>query len=150
MIGPAPWLAGLGAALIGNLLYHLASRSAAEGGSPFAMLAVVYLVAFIGTAALAIGVEGVRAGDIARGLTRPPVLLLALAVPLIEAGFLWAYRYGAPVSTASLMVNASVAVMLALIGILLFREGFNARMAAGFVLTLAGVALIGWGKGSAH
>lgn len=138
-----PWIIGLTAALLGNVLYHMMSRQAATGGKPFTMLTIVYGVAMLITLGLALFAETARPADLARTVATPAVLLLALAVVMIEAGFLWAYAHGAPLSTSSLIVNAGVAFVLALLGILLFREGVNARLLAGFALALGGVWLIG-------
>jgi drug/metabolite transporter (DMT)-like permease len=138
-----PWMIGLAAALFGNILYHLMSRSASAGGKPFTMLAIVYALATGLAVTLAVLAESARPADLLRPLGMPAVAALALAVVMIEAGFLWAYGQGAPVSTSSLLVNAGVAVVLALLGVVLFREGVNARLIGGFALALAGVWLIG-------
>lgn len=138
-----PWALGLAAALLGNVLYHLMSKSASAGGRPFTTLAIVYALATGLAVALAVLAESARPADLLRPLGTPAVVALALAVVMIEAGFLWAYGRGAPVGTASLIVNAGVAVVLAVLGVMLFREGMNARLIAGFALALAGVWLIG-------
>lgn len=144
-----PWALGLVAALLGNILYHLMSKSASAGGKPFTMLAIVYALATGLAVALAVLAESARPADLLRPLGTPAVAALALAVVMIEAGFLWAYGRGAPVGTASLIVNAGVAVVLAVLGVVLFREGVNARLIAGFALALAGVWLIGTARTAA-
>jgi drug/metabolite transporter (DMT)-like permease len=68
---------------------------------------------------------------------------------MIEAGVLWAYGQGAPVGSASLIVNVGVAVVLAVLGVLLFREGVNVRLIGGFALALAGVWMIGTARTAA-
>lgn len=144
-----PWALGLLAALLGNVLYHLMSKSASAGGKPFTLLAIVYAVATALAVTLAVFAESARPADLVRPLTTPAVLALALAVVMIEAGFLWAYGRGAPVGSASLIVNAGVAVVLAVLGVLLFREGVNMRLIGGFALALAGVWLIGTARTAA-
>jgi drug/metabolite transporter (DMT)-like permease len=126
-------------AVLGNLIYHLASRG--TSGSPFAVLAVVYLFACIGCAAIALGIEGGNARTALSTALSPASLIFAVAVVMIEVSFIYVYRSGVPLASASLLVNASVAILLAAIGVMLFREGMNWRLAAGIVLTLAGVIL---------
>ena len=137
------------AAILGNILYHLSSKAAPTGSSPFTILAVVYLFGFLGSAMMAFALEGPTAAKLGGLATKPAVVILALAVVLIEVGFIYAYRMGAPVSTSSLLVNATVAFALAGIGTILFREGVNAQMAVGMVVALIGVALVATAK-AAH
>ncbi len=136
-------------AIIGNILYHLSSRAAPAGASPFAILAMVYLIGFIGTLGLAVFVDGAKPATILSLLGRPAILVLALAVVLIEVGFLYAYRAGAPVSTSSLVVNGTVALVLAGIGALILREENDWRMVLGMAITIIGVALIATSKSAA-
>lgn len=137
------------AAIIGNILYHLSSKAAPAGSSPFTILAIVYFFGFAGCAVMALVLEGPTAAKLGGLVSKPAVLVLALAVVLIEVGFLYAYRAGAPVSTSSLLVNATVALALAGMSTILFREGVNAQMAVGMVVALIGVALIATAK-AAH
>jgi drug/metabolite transporter (DMT)-like permease len=137
-----PYLAPLLATLVGNCVYHLASRGAAEKAPPFATLAVVYVLAAALSLGLALTTERMSVASIARSLTQPTALLLAGAVVLIEVGFLFAYRRGAPISSSSLLVNASVAVILALLGVSLLGERISRQAIVGMVVTLTGVVII--------
>jgi drug/metabolite transporter (DMT)-like permease len=134
-------------AVLGNLIYHLASRG--TSGSPFAVLAVVYLFACIGCAAIAVWMEGGGAGAAFSTAFSPTSLIFAVAVVMIEVSFIYVYRSGVPLASASLQVNASVAILLAAIGVMLFREGMSWRLAAGITLTLAGVILTATAEGQA-
>jgi drug/metabolite transporter (DMT)-like permease len=142
--GPSvpPYLAPLLATLAGNCVYHLASRGAAQKAPPFATLAVVYVLAAALSLGFAVTVERMSVASLARSLTQPTALLLAAAVVLIEVGFLFAYRRGAPISSSSLLVNASVAVVLALLGVSVLGERMSRQAIVGMVLTLTGVLII--------
>lgn len=139
----------LGAAIAGNLLYHLASRGASGSGTPFATLAVVYLMGCIAAAILAVSVESAPLKSFGDVAMRPATLLLAAAVLMIEVGFLYAYRAGAPISSSSLLVNATVAVVLAGVGFLWYKESADWRAAAGLALTVTGVLLLASSRASA-
>jgi drug/metabolite transporter (DMT)-like permease len=138
----APYVVPLFAALIGNCLYHLSSRGAAQKAPPFATLTAVYLVATALSLVMALSVERATLRTVTNILFAPTALLLAAAVVMIEVGFLFAYRANAPIASSSLLVNASVAVILALIGIAVFREGVSGRVLAGMAVTLIGVIVI--------
>ena len=91
----------LGIALLGNCLYHLTSREASMQGAPFSILAIVYLFGCIVATLIAFSVESANAASFGRILTAPWALLLAAAVLMIEVGFLFAYRAGAPISATT-------------------------------------------------
>ena len=132
----------LGIALLGNCLYHLTSREAALQGAPFSILAIVYLFGCVAATLIAVSFEGANMAAFARIMTAPWAALLAVAVLMIEVGFLFAYRAGAPISSSSLLVNASVAVILALVGVIALKEPFGWKLMAGVTLTTMGVILI--------
>lgn len=132
----------LGITLLGNCLYHLTSREVSTQGAPFSILAIVYLFGCIAATLIAFSVESANAASFGRILAAPWALLLAAAVLMIEVGFLFAYRAGAPISTSSLLVNASVAVILALVGVVALREPFSWKLLLGLALTIGGVILI--------
>jgi drug/metabolite transporter (DMT)-like permease len=138
----------LAAALTGNVIYHLASRSASSGASAFATMAIVYLIGAVLAGVIALSLERAGANSFAEAARHPAIYALAIAVLMIEAGFLLAYRAGAAVSSSSLLVNSSVAVVLALIGIVALKEGFNWRLGFGMALTLAGVIIISTSRAS--
>lgn len=132
----------LGVALLGNCLYHLTSRAAALQGTPFSTLAAVYLLGCIAATLIAVSFEGAGPASFGRMMTTPWAVMLAAAVLMIEVGFLFAYRAGAAISSSSLLVNASVAVILALVGIVALKEPLTWKLALGLALTIAGVVLI--------
>lgn len=76
-----------------------------------------------------------------RILYKPPLLLLVAAVALAYnyLGFMWGVQYTTP-SNAQLFIQTGP-ILLALSGILFFRESITRKQAAGFMLALAGLLL---------
>lgn len=132
-------------ALVGNLFYHLVMRTAPKDLGPFTFLGVAYLLAGIASLGIAGKYESLTVGSLARTL-HPNTFAIAFAVLLIEAGYLIAYRHGAAIGTASLMVNATVAAALALIGWFIFRERVSAQAMIGIAVTFAGVLTLAFAK----
>ncbi len=124
--------------ILSGVVYHLAQKTS-EGGRPWGMLSVAYGAAFVVAAALA-----VSTGEDARGVVRQGVtgLLIGLAAFGVEAGFFFVYRSGWPLSTTSLVSSLSIAVLLALLGVVGFGEHLSASRALGLALALGGVVLM--------
>jgi uncharacterized membrane protein len=67
---------------------------------------------------------------------------LGLSIVAVELGFLLAYRAGWRISIASVTANATVALILLPLGMLVFHERLTATNAAGLVLCVIGLLLV--------
>ena len=129
-------------AVAGSLLYHMAAKSIPKGIDPAAALIGVYATA-LGGSLLTYTV--LKSGPVSLQISRfwhPTVALVGLGALLIELGFLLAYRGAWPVSVASVIANALVAVMLVPLGAIVFGEAITIDRALGVVLCLIGVSLL--------
>jgi drug/metabolite transporter (DMT)-like permease len=125
----------------GSLMYHVAAKSVPKSIEPFGALIGVYGTALLASlAAYAIVRRGVMPGP--ANLWHPTVAAVGIGALLIELGFLLTYRAAWPVSTASVMINGAVAVLLLPIGALFFREAITLSRAAGVALCLIGLWLL--------
>ena len=61
---------------------------------------------------------------------------------LIIVGFIYAYKNGWAVSTASLVQSAFLAVALIIVGAVLYREAITANKVIGIVICLIGLYFI--------
>ncbi len=126
----------------GSLLYHVSAKSVPKVIEPFGALIGVYataLIASLATYAVA------RRGAIPPGLSsvwHPTVAAVGIGALLIELGFLLTYRAAWPVSTASVMTNGAVAVLLLPIGALFFSEAITLVRVGGVALCLVGLWLL--------
>jgi drug/metabolite transporter (DMT)-like permease len=129
-------------AVAGSLLYHAAAKSIPKAVDPAAALIGLYATALAGSLAT---YALLRSEPFSLQLSRfwqPTIAGVGLGALLIELGFLLAYRRAWPISTASVVANALVAVLLMPLGALMFGEAITAARVAGVILCLLGVALL--------
>ncbi len=129
-------------AVVGSLLYHAAAKSIPKAIDPAAALIGLYATALAGSVAT---YAVLRSEPVSLQLSRfwqPTIAGVGIGALLIELGFLLAYRRAWPVSTASVIANALVAVLLMPLGALMFGEGITGARVAGVILCLLGVALL--------
>jgi drug/metabolite transporter (DMT)-like permease len=129
-------------AVAGSLVYHASAKSIPRSVDPAAALLGLYGTALLGSV---ITYLLLKSGPATLELSRfwhPTVALVGLGALMIELGFLLAYRGAWPVSVASVITNAMVAVLLLPLGALVFREAISLGRALGVVLCLVGVWLL--------
>ena len=68
--------------------------------------------------------------------------MLGVSVVGLEVGFIFAYKKGWPVSTASLVQSAFLAVALIFVGALLYHEAITVNKVIGIVICLVGLYFI--------
>ena len=127
-------------ALAGAVVYHLSQKAVPGDAAPFVVIGLAYAVGLATCAAIVVA-SGAPVAETLRSAWRPAVGV-GLGVLAIEAGFLLAYRAGWPLSTASLVVNVTVAVVLLAVGLAAFGESLSARQWAGVAACVAGLALV--------
>ncbi len=126
-----------------NVIYHLSQRLTPARSNPAASLVVTYAVSIALSFALfaLYPPEGGLAASFKE--LRWPSYLLGIGAAGIEVGFLLAYRSGWPIGTAALCTTAALTVALIPIGMLWFAERPTPVNAAGIVLALTGLFLMG-------
>jgi len=125
----------------GSLMYHVAAKSVPKAIEPFGALIGVYGTALLASlAAYAIARRG--AMPHLSSLWHPTVATVGIGALLIELGFLLTYRAAWPVSTASVMTNGAVAVLLLPIGALFFSEAITLIRVGGVALCLVGLWML--------
>ena len=70
----------------------------------------------------------------------PP--LLGVAIVGLEVGFIYAYKIGWPVSSAQLIANSILAVVLIFVGVLLYHEAISVKKVVGILICLVGLYFI--------
>jgi multidrug transporter EmrE-like cation transporter len=129
-------------AVAGSLVYHASAKSIPKSIDPAAALIGLYATALAGAL---VTFAALKSGPASLQLSRywtPTVAGVGLGALMIELGFLLAYRAAWPVSTASVVANALVAVLLLPLGALVFGEAITVDRALGVVLCLIGVSLL--------
>lgn len=125
-----------------NTVYNISTKSTPADINSFASLTVTYTIAAISSLILFFITAENR--DLASELTKInwTAFILGIAIVALEFGFICIYRAGWKISIASLVANISLACILLLIGILLYRETISAKQVIGMVLSAAGLILI--------
>jgi drug/metabolite transporter (DMT)-like permease len=134
----APLLLAVG----GGVVYHLAAKSIPKSIDPSAALIGLYATALAGAV---LTYAMLRSGPVTlrpAAYWNPTIAAVGLGALIIELGFLLAYRGAWPVSTASVIANALVAVILVPLGAVAFREPISLERAIGILLCLLGVTLL--------
>jgi multidrug transporter EmrE-like cation transporter len=126
----------------GSLVYHIAAKSIPKVFDPVASLVGLYATALAG-GLLVYAIARPPAAPFAwTRLWHPTIALVGIGALMIEMGFLLAYRGAWPVSTASVISNGLVAVLLVAVGAAVFGEPVTLVKVAGVVLCLLGVTLL--------
>jgi multidrug transporter EmrE-like cation transporter len=129
-------------AVAGSLVYHASAKSIPKTIDPSAALIGLYATAFAGSIVIFAMLESTPATLQLSRYWHPTVAGVGLGALMIELGFLLAYRGSWPVSTASVIANALVAVLLLPLGALVFGEAITVDRALGVLLCLVGVSLL--------
>lgn len=132
----------LALAVAGSLVYHASAKSIPRIIDPAAALIGLYATALAGSVLTFLVMRWPPGALAVSRFWHPTVAGVGLGALMIELGFLLAYRGAWPVSTASVIANALVAVLLLPLGALLFGEVVTLDRVLGVVLCLIGVSLL--------
>ncbi len=128
--------------VLSNTVYQMCAKGVPAEVSPFASLTVTYLVGALVTAILHFvthpGENLIR--QVAQMNWAPYVL--GLVIVGLEVGWIYAYQAGWQVSTGSIVQAAFLAVMLILVGALVYREPITWNKIVGIVICLVGLVFI--------
>lgn len=69
-------------------------------------------------------------------------IILALAIVGLEVGYVFVYRAGWTVSTASVVANIGLACVLVAVGYFLYRENVSFNQILGIIVCMIGLILI--------
>ncbi|WP_405305726.1 EamA family transporter [Methanobrevibacter sp.] len=128
--------------ILSNTFYNVCMKSMPSDVNPFGALMVTYLVAAIISAI--IFVFSVGPSNIGDGLSKInwTSVILALAIVGLEVGYVFVYRAGWAVSTASVVANIGLACVLIFVGYFLYKENISINQIVGIVLCMFGLVLI--------
>ena len=130
--------------VLSNTAYHVCAKSMPEGVDPFAALTLTYLTGAAVSALLYFLLN--RGQSLIREYAQVNWTAFALGTAIVglEAGFIYAYKAGWPVSAAQITSSAVLAIVLIVIGRAFYREPLSWNKLVGIAVCLAGLALINY------
>lgn len=128
--------------VVSNILYQLCAKSVPKDMDTMASMTVTYTVGAICSAIIyfMINRNGNLLGEYAKMNIAP--VLLGVSVVGLEVGFIYAYKAGWPVSTASIVQSAFLAVALIFVGGLVYKEPITFNKIFGAAVCLVGLYFI--------
>ena len=127
-----------------NTLYQICAKEVPAGMNAFASLTVTYLVGAMASGLLFL-VTGNGANLLQEyGRLNWAPFVLGLVILGLEAGWIYAYKAGWPVSTAFIVQSAILAGFLLAVGYVLYREPLAWNKVAGVVICLIGLYVINY------
>ena len=133
-------------AVFSSMVYHVILKFTPSNVNPALSLAVTYAVAFVLCLVLLFFIP--LKGTITSGLKELNWASYGLAFALVglEVGFLLAYRAGWNISTAAIITNVAVTVLLVPVGLSLFEERLSFVNGMGILVCIVGLVMVNIGK----
>lgn len=130
--------------IISNVVYQICAKSVPNSMNPLASLTLTYLVGAVVSAVLYFALN--KDANLLReyGKTNWAPFVLGVVIVGLEVGFIYAYKAGWQVSTASVVQSAFLAVMLIFVGLMLYHETITWNKVVGVLICLVGLAFINW------
>ena len=128
--------------VVSNILYQLCAKGVPKYMDTMASMTVTYTVGALCSAIIyfVINKNGNLLGEYAKMNFAPA--LLGVSVVGLEVGFIYAYKARWPVSTASIVQRAFLAVALILVGGLVYKEPITFNKIFGAAVCLVGLYFI--------
>lgn len=125
-----------------NVCYHISAKSMPESINPLASLGVTYITGAIAAFLLYFLTSPVK--NLATeysNLNWIPVIL-GISIVGLEFGSISMYKVGWNISIGSLVANIALAVILIIVGVMIYKETLTMQKIIGMVLCLCGLILI--------
>ena len=110
--------------------------------NPFGLLMITYVGAAIISAIIFVFAAG--PSDVGTEISKVnwTYIILAFAIVGLEVGYVFVYRAGWTISTASVVSNICIACVLLIVGYLLYKENVALNHVMGIVVCMVGLILI--------
>jgi len=132
----------IGLVVLSNVLYQICAKSTPRDIDPLASLTVTYAVGAVASAILYhVMNKGGRLFSEYSHLNWSS-FVLGIVIVGLEVGFIYAYKAGWQVSTASIVQSSILAVALLLVGYLLYHEALSASKVIGMLICMVGLYFI--------
>lgn len=125
-----------------NVIYQICTKSVPEDVNPFASLTVTYFIGALASAVLFFATgKGQNLFNEYRKMNWSSYVL-GIAILGLEAGFIYAYKAGWQVSTASIVQSSVLSLALIVVGYFLFHENITWNKLLGIGICMVGLFFI--------
>lgn len=130
--------------LAANTVYHISSKAVPAAMDPYAAVFCNYVVAMAASFVLwmVLGKDHSLSLQLSR-INWAPVVM-GLSITAVEISFVFMYKLGWNISIGSTITNIAMAIALAIIGILFYKEVVTAQQMIGIGLCLIGLVVMNW------
>lgn len=128
--------------ILSNTVYNICMKSMPGDVNPFAALMITYIVAAIISSVIFVFMVGPSNVGSEISKINWTSVVLALTVVGLEVGYVFVYRAGWTVSTASVVANIGLACVLIIVGYFLYRENISINQILGIIICMFGLVLI--------
>ena len=125
-----------------NTVYNICAKQTPEALNPFFSLIITYGVAMLFSAIMFFVSAEDKSLTAELSKTNWASYILGMCIVFLEFGMIYVYRVGWNISTATLVSNISLAVILLVVGLLCYKENISARQLIGIVICGAGLVLV--------
>ena len=125
-----------------NIVYQICAKGVPKNMDAMASMTITYLVGAVCSAVMFFVMN--KNGNLLQEYTKMNMapIFLGVSVVGLEVGFIYAYKNGWAVSTASIVQSAFLAVALIIVGAVLYHEAITANKVIGIVICLIGLYFI--------
>lgn len=131
--------------LLSNTVYNICTKSTPGNVNAFGALMITYAVATIFTALIFVFLVKPENVFIELSHVNWTSVVLGMVIVGLELGYIFAYRAGWKVSSASLVANIGLAIVLIFVGALLYGENITLKQVMGILICCVGLFLINMG-----
>lgn len=125
-----------------NTIYNISTKSTPTDINAFASLAVSYLIAAVSSVVLFLLTSDGKSLVTELAKTNWSTYALGIAIIGLEFGYICIYRAGWKISVASLVSNISLACVLLLVGLFVYKEVITLKQFIGMGICALGLMLI--------
>lgn len=136
----------IGLVVLSNVVYQICAKSVPDSINPLASLTITYSIGAIISLILYFVLNRGSSIIAEYGKLNWAPFALGISVVGLEVGFIYAYKAGWQVSTASIVQSAFLAVVLIFAGYLLYNEALTLNKILGIIVCLVGLGLINYTK----
>lgn len=125
-----------------NIIYQICAKGVPKEMDAMASMIVTYLVGAVCSAIMFFIMN--KNGNLLHEYSKMNLapVFLGISVVGLEVGFIYAYKNGWEVSTASIVQSAFLAVVLLIVGALLYHESISVNKMIGVVFCLIGIIFL--------